>query len=98
MTIEDLLTAGNVTVSVTPADLKEFALYVLEQKEADKAQQQREKKPFLTPAEAQKALGIKRTTLWRWERSGYLTPIRLGRSPRYKREDVERLINGAKEA
>lgn len=98
MTIEDLLTAGNVTVSVTPADLKEFALYVLEQKEADKAQQQRKKKPFLTPTEAQKALGIKRTTLWRWERSGYLTPIRLGRSPRYKREDVERLINGAKEA
>lgn len=98
MTIEDLLTAGNVTVAVTPADLKEFALYVLENAEADKARQQHEGKTFLTSAEAQKALGVKRTTLWRWERSGYLTPVRLGRSPRYRREDIERLINGAKEA
>lgn len=98
MTIEDFLSAGNVTVAVTPADLKEFAIYLMENVSADKARQQREEKTFLTGAEAQKALGVKRTTLWRWERSGYLTPVRLGRSPRYKREDIERLINGTKEA
>lgn len=91
MNIKDLLESGTaVTVAVTPADLQEFALYIMGKAEADKAQQQ-ENKIFLTPGETCDALGVKRTTLWRWERSGYLVPVRLGRFPRYRRTDVENL-------
>lgn len=94
MNIKELLENGaGVTVAVTPADLQEFALYIMGKAEADKAQQQ-ERKIFLTPGETCDALGVKRTTLWRWERAGYLVPVRLGRFPRYRRTDVERLLDG----
>jgi len=35
-----------------------------------------------------------RVTLHRWEKSGYLTPIRIGKSVRYRLSDINALLNG----
>ena len=34
-------------------------------------------------------LGVDLSTLWRWDRSGYLRPVRIGRSVYYKLSDIE---------
>lgn len=34
-------------------------------------------------------LGVDLSTLWRWDRSGYLRPVRIGHSVYYKLSDIE---------
>lgn len=36
-------------------------------------------------------LGVSHTTLWKWEQSGYLIPVRVGKKVYYRRSDIERL-------
>ena len=45
--------------------------------------------------ETLKRLDLKdRRTLYRWEKSGYLIPVRIGNSVRYKLSDINALLNG----
>ncbi|MDD4887648.1 MAG: helix-turn-helix domain-containing protein [Thiomonas sp.] len=44
-----------------------------------------------TCAEAQAFLRLSRTSLWRLERAGVLTPLRIGRSLRFRWSDLRRL-------
>lgn len=34
-------------------------------------------------------LGVNLSTLWRWDRSGYLKPVRIGRSVYYRLSDID---------
>lgn len=36
-------------------------------------------------------LGVSHTTLWKWEKNGYLVPVKVGKRVYYKREDLEKL-------
>ena len=38
-------------------------------------------------------LGVSRSTLWRWSQIGYLTPVKVGISVRYKLEEVDALLS-----
>lgn len=51
--------------------------------------------PTLRIGEAAKLLGVTTTTLRRWDKVGYLKPIRMGNRSdrRYKKEDVLKLLN-----
>ena len=42
-------------------------------------------------------LDVSRPTLWRWEKIGYLVPIRVGGKVRYKMSDVKRIIEEQEE-
>lgn len=37
-------------------------------------------------------LGVSHTTLWKWEQSGYLIPVRVGKKVYYRRSDIEKLV------
>lgn len=43
---------------------------------------------------AAQMLGKSEITLWRWAKEGYLVPVKVGRSNRYKIEEVEALRDG----
>jgi hypothetical protein len=47
-----------------------------------------------TPAQAQHFLALSRTTIWRLERQGVLTPVRVGRAVRYRWRDLLQLAEG----
>ena len=49
--------------------------------------------------EARKRLlgGVDPSTLWRWEKAGYLAPVRIGTKVYYKRGDIARLVDGKQE-
>ena len=46
---------------------------------------------FFTYAEAAKALGISKVSLWRWIRDGKLETYRIGREVLIEKTEVERL-------
>lgn len=49
-------------------------------------------RPKLVPKdEAQEVLHTSDVTLWRWEKKGYLIPVRIGGKIFYKTEDIDAL-------
>ncbi len=97
MNIQALLESGaNVAVTVTPLDLKEFALFLIGQAQAIGNENSQTEK-FLTPDDVSDLLGVSKNTLWRWEKDHYLTPVKIGRKSRYKQSDVLALMNGKEE-
>lgn len=92
MNINELLSCGaNVAITVTPTDLKEFALCLIDGILSAKNQEP-QSETYLTPDEVAEELGVSPTTLWRWEKMGYLMPVKVGRKSRYKRSDVDSLL------
>lgn len=95
MNIINLLDAGmNVNITITPADLKEFALLIIAQVKEEQ-QQEQQSEEYMMPDEVAKLFGITRNSLWRWDRLNYLKPVRCGRRLHYKRSEVLALLNGS---
>ena len=48
---------------------------------------------YLSADYVAKMIGVDRSTLWRWAQSEYLVPIKVGGKIRYKRSDIDKIIN-----
>ncbi len=92
--INDFINCGaSVTVAVTPTDLKEFALYLIDEaKKMAKAEERPE--TYLTAKEVAERLNVSDNTLWRWRNTGYLVPSKVGNRSYYRLSDIERLKGG----
>ena len=113
MTIQLLqaLTEGNdLIVVATATDLKEFALTLLSEakkqneaplsssrNENQKQEEDTKDERFLSSEEVRKVLGISKTTLWRYQQAGLLSPSRLGKGKRsrlrFEKSAVLHLLN-----
>lgn len=94
MNIASILDSGaNVQIVVTAADLKEFALALAKElKQQPKPQQDAQSDRLLTVTEVTEMLGVTKPTLHRWEKDGYLKPVRIGGGlVRYKAKDVQQI-------
>lgn len=49
---------------------------------------------YLSKQKVCQMLDVSATTLWRWEKVGYLVPIAFGGQKRYRKSDVQRIIEG----
>lgn len=47
---------------------------------------------FLSIEQASNILKVDRSTLWHWDKEGYLKKIYIGGKPRYKRSDIDRIL------
>ena len=47
---------------------------------------------LLTVRQTMDLLRVARSTIYRWEQSGVLVPVRIGGIVRYRRDDLERLL------
>lgn len=93
MNISDLISSGaNVAITITPLDLKEFALSLIEQAQAVKPKNGTEQ--YLSPDEAAKKLGVTTNTLWRWNKTKYLCPVKVGHKCFYKLSDINKKLEG----
>ena len=91
MDIKDLLNEGvNISVSVTLSDLKEYSLSLIQQG-IEIGMKQYTEKSYLTQKEAAEKLNVSENTLWRWKKTGYLTPVKVGNSVYYRFSDIEKL-------
>ena len=48
---------------------------------------------YITKKEVMIGFHVSHTTLWKWQKSGYLVPIKVGKRVYYKRADIEQLTN-----
>lgn len=80
----------NVQIVVNAADLKELILEWANEK--DSQIQAMKADVHLTTAEAAFALKITKTTLWRWEKAGYLMPVKVAGKKYYKKSDIDRIL------
>lgn len=89
-------TAPNVCVTVTLADLREYSLALIEEAKEQAAQLETERanNEMIVPREVKKRYGISISTLWRWDKTDYLKPIKIGRKSLYRVADIERLMQG----
>ena len=39
-------------------------------------------------------LDVSQSTLWRWQKAGYLVPLNVGGKRRYRMSDVKRILEG----
>lgn len=86
--------APAINITVSAADLKDFAAQLIaETKEKlEKEIADNNAEAYLTGENVMDMLGISKTTLWRWKQRGYLVPLRLGGNDRYKKSDIDRLL------
>ncbi len=47
---------------------------------------------LISKKEAMLGFGVSHTTLWKWQKSGYLIPVKVGKRVYYKRSDIENLV------
>lgn len=98
MTIQELLNSGaNVCISVTPLQLKEFALNIIDEvRRLQEESANAKADELLTMDEVAQITGRAKNALWRWNRDGYLTSHKVGSRPMYKRSDVDALMRGGR--
>lgn len=51
---------------------------------------------YLSRDKVKEILEIGDTTLWRWQKSGYLVPINVGGKRRFRKSDINRIMEGEK--
>ena len=86
------LKSGSPILMVSAADLEEALRSILE--EVVSTSNGEKDETLLTVRQAASLLGVDRSTLWRWEKEGYLKPIRIGRKVRYPMYALNALIKG----
>lgn len=80
----------NTLLVVNSADLKEFALSLID--EAQAAMKEQEEK-YLTADETAKMIPCDKSTLWRWNKSGILKSVKIGNKVRYRYSDITKVLN-----
>ena len=93
-----LQAGGEIALTIKSSDLMEFGRYLIEtaQEEATERLRKSNEDALLTIEEAMALLKVKnRATLWRWEKSGYLIPLRSGKRCLYRKSDIEKLLTNS---
>lgn len=82
-------------VTVKCSDLIEaFRLVVEETKlQREHVNSDQTTETYLTEDEVKQMLNVSHSTLWRWQKQEYLSPVKIGRKNRYKKSEIEALIN-----
>ena len=90
---ETLNTNPNTLLVISAADLKEFALELMDERNNSSKSGNRSDK-YLTITETEKKYGISKTTLWRWSKDGYLPKVKLGGKCFSRESDITKLMEG----
>lgn len=96
----DILTlakeAPGTIIAVRADDLVEANNRLIDQVRADLERElaERNTATLLTREMVLEQLNVSTTTLWRWEKRGYLIPVEVGGQRRYKSTDIKRILEG----
>ena len=74
-------------------DLKELFREIFDEREAEKqaVADNKHDNELVGADDTAKILNVKKNTLWRWSKSGYLIPVKIGRKCFYKQADIDRI-------
>ena len=90
--IEKIFESGsNIQVTVAAKDLRDFAQYMIN--EAKSLKNSSKEEEYLSPKRVCERLEICETTLWNWQNRKYLVPIKVGGLKRYRKSDIDIILN-----
>lgn len=86
----------NVTIKV--GDLLEAVEYCIEKsrKELEQLITDANTETYPSIEQTTKILDVTKTTLWRWQKSGYLVPLEVGGKRRYRMSDINAILEGGR--
>jgi len=93
--IADLIKQNqNVQLVVSASDLRELVNEWYDEREAQKEAERKSivESERISSTDAEKSLGVTSATLWRWAKTGYLVPIKVGRKNVYLKSDIDRIL------
>ncbi len=97
MSIDDIIKSGakNVTIAVGTDDLMVFAKTIAEQTRQGVVRELAEARDevYYSTDRVMEMLDVSKQTLWRWEKRDYLIPIKVGTLSRYRKSDIDKLLN-----
>lgn len=80
-------------IEMTIEDLYEFANYIIKEVKEELDDDGRKSK-LLSMKEVRKKLKKSESTIYRWQKLGYLTPLNVGGHTYYKEEEILQYTNG----
>lgn len=96
MNIADIINSGaNVTLQVTATELGNFAADLVERTRQRLALEIAESRSevYYTREQTSNLLNVNPSTLWHWDKRDYLKPVRVGGLVRYRKTDIDRILN-----
>jgi transcriptional regulator of acetoin/glycerol metabolism len=86
----------NLNVTVKLGELLEMGNYCVQttRKELEQMITDANTETYPSVEQTAKILDVDKSTLWRWRRSGYLTPIEVGGKRRYRMSDINKILEG----
>ena len=97
MKIEELLMSNsNINLTITLEDLRTLTSELIEKtkEELEESVKAEKEETYPTRKEVCQLLKVNQSTLWRWAKRGYLTPIEIGGKLHYKMSDIKHILNG----
>jgi excisionase family DNA binding protein len=97
MNLYDLLQSNSgINVTINAGQLIEAIDYCVNKTRKELEQQITDANTETYPSVEQtaKILDVDKSTLWRWAKSGYLTPIEVGGKRRYRMSDIKKILEG----
>ena len=97
MNIQELAQcAPAINLTITAADLKDFAALLIAETKEQLEQEISDSKSetYLSSEKVMQMMEISKSTLWRWKQRGYLVPVRIGNNERYKLSDIKKILEG----
>ena len=95
MDIQNLISNGSTSqlLLVSINDLKEICSHLYnEERIRQEKKKEQENDGCLDSKQVMEKLNVKRETLWRWNKSGYLRHKKTGGRNSYRREDVDKIL------
>ena len=95
MSFEEIIKSGaNVSITITSNDLLNFANHLIRstKEELEAIILAKQNEIYVTPDDASLQLHVDRSTLWRWSKNGYLSPIEVGGKRLYKQSDIDKIL------
>lgn len=88
---------GGVCLILSENDLRSVVreMYAEERQRTEKAIAENREVPTISRRDAARMLNITTSTLWRWDKEGYLSPVKVGSKVLYRSTDIDRLLNRA---
>lgn len=85
---------ANVKLELSSNDLLAFSdILIARAKSELQIQMEDRKEEYFTRVDVKKLFGVCDATLWHWNRRGYLTSIKIGSKVRYRKSDIQKILD-----
>jgi hypothetical protein len=86
--------AKSLKLEITGSDLLAFGESIHKSAIAEAEKTSKEIEEYLTPSQFAEALQVSLVTLWSWDKKGITRPLKIGNAKRYRRSDLEKILQG----